>query len=169
MIPKLFGLPIWKGKIKKRVAKKWLRHFRNTWMIGAWAQREFSTLGVGDFVNDCTGYNGRIQEINHIYRRIGKGKGAILLDIDFQTSNTGCSLCSCGVEPKLSREEVERHSIEFAKDYWMGEGGKTWLGGDTPEYRKSLAFAQKMIFHIENGFHITDEDGQILTEWRKPL
>lgn len=169
MVPKMFGAPLWRGHIKKRVAKKWLRYFRNNWMLNPRNQKDFANLTIGDFVNDCTGKNGRVTEIKPVYRRIGKGKGSVLLDIDLMTTNTGCSLCSCGIEPKLSREEVERRTVEFAREYWLGESGKTWVGGeDTAAYKMISAHAQKLIDAVESGIHITNEDGETLPEWKYP-
>jgi hypothetical protein len=171
--PKLFGLPLWKGKIKRRVAKKYLRYFRNDWFFGERAQREFAHLDIGDFINDCTGLNGRITEIRPTYRRIASGRGAVLLNIDFQTTNTGCSLCHCGVEPKLSREEIEKRKVEFARDWALDDSGepgtaKYWYGKDTASYEKAVDYARRTIAEIESGGHVVDEDGILLEAWKEP-
>lgn len=169
MIPRLFGFPIWKGKIKRRVAKKHLRRSRISWILGHKA-REFALLGVGDIINDCSGNNGRITEMTPWYHPVGKS-GAILIDVDFQTTNTGCSLCSCGIEPQLSREEIENRKVAFARDWALDESGvpgtaKYWFGKDTAAYEKAADYARRMIAEIESGGHIVDEDGMLLPAWQ---
>jgi len=171
MIPRLFGFPLWKGKIKRRVAKKYLRRFRISWFLGKRAN-EFAFLGVGHFINDCSGNNGRIEEMSPHYYPVGQ-RGAVLVDIDFQTTNTGCSLCSCGIEPKLSREEIEKSKVEFARNWALDESGvpgtaKYWFGKDTAKYEKTVDYARRMIAQIESGGHVVDEDGMLLPEW-KPI
>jgi len=135
-------------------------------MLHPKAQLNFSSLKVGDFVNDCTGMNGKIIEIRPVYRRIGKGVGAVLLDVVLITENTGCSVCSCGVEPKLSREVVEFRHKEFLKDWLLGDGGKNWYGDKYPEEK---ARAERIIDVLSTGGHITDEDGRLLPEYKRGL
>ena len=172
--PKIFGLPIWKGKIKKRVAKKRLRRYRHQWFFDKRTQKEFAHLGVGDFINDCSNLNRKIVNIFPTYRRIGIGRGSILLDVDFETHLGGnCSLCHCGVEPKVSREEIERRSLEFSKAWALDDSGepgtaKYWFGEDTASYEKAVDYAKRLVAQIESGGHIVDEDGVLLKEWEKP-
>lgn len=165
MIPRIFGQPLWKGRIKRRTAKKHLRRFQER-ILHLSAQKSYAALGLGDFVNDCTGENGRILEISPIYGSVGQGRGAILLDIDLITENTGCSLCHCGIEPKIPREEVERRMIAYAKGWTLGPNGKYWFGGeDDPKYMKAAERARRLIEIVESGGHITDEDGRLLPEF----
>jgi hypothetical protein len=170
MIPKIFGFPIWRGKIKSRVAKKYLHKWRFGWPLRKDWQREFSNLGIGDFINDCSGNNGRILEMTPFYSRCGRGQ--ILLGVDFQTTNTGCSLGSCGIEPKLSREVIEERKIEFAREWFLDESGepgtaKYWYGTDVAKYERMKALALKLIAEIESGGHVVDEDGMLLEAWRR--
>jgi hypothetical protein len=165
MIPTMFTFPLWKGKIKKRVAKKRLKRFSNGWMMEPQAQAKLSSLRVGDFVNDCTGNNGKIKKLYPIYRRIGKGHGAVLLDVDLDTTNTSCSLCSCGIEPKLTREHIEARKVEFLKEWTLGDAGEHWFGKDTEQHLAAIERANKVISVIEAGGHVCDEDGQLLPEY----
>jgi hypothetical protein len=155
-IPTIFGFPLWRGKIKKRVAKKYLA---NSMLRRS---KLFRSTTVGDYVNDCTGRNGKIITIEPIYRRIGKGVGAFLIDLDIQTENTGCSFLSCGVEPKLSREVIEARHLSFLQNWTKGDGGRTWYGADTAAYDQALARANKAITALTSGEHIFDEDGKYL-------
>lgn len=167
-IPTMFGFPLWRGKIKRRLAKKHLRSVRSAWMLSRSAQAAFARLGLGDFINDCTGLNGRIISMTPLYA--GCHGGSVLADVDLQTSNTGCSLQSCGIEPKLPREEVERRKLEFAREWVLDESGepgtaKFWYGSDTKAYERAADFARRMIAEIDSGGHVVDEDGQLLEGW----
>lgn len=165
MIPTIFGYPLWRGKIKKRIAKKYLRRYRMERFFKPDVMKRFTDLGIGSYVNDCSGFNGKITEMYPTYRRIGKGKGAVLLDVDFQTENTGCCLGSCGVEPALSQEEVEKRTLAHLKAWTLSDGGKTWYGEGTEDYLKAVARANQIIKVIEEGGHITDEFGKRLPEF----
>lgn len=155
-VPTIFGFPLWRGHIKRRVAKKYLA------VSLLRRSRQLRNTGVGDYVNDCSGKNGKILSVSPIYRRIGKGKGAFLLDVDLQTENTGCSLLSCGVEPKLSREVIEARHLSFLKGWVLGDGGRTWYGAESAEYREAVTAAERSIGVIESGGHVFDEDGRPL-------
>jgi hypothetical protein len=165
----LFGFPIWIGRIKRRRVKKHLGGRR--WLLSEEKQSEFSRLGVGDFVNDCTGLNGRILEVRPCYFGVGRAGSSYLYDVDLVTTNTSCSLCSCGVEPKLSREEIERRKVEFAKVWALDESGepgtaKYWYGEDVAAYERTVANSKRMIAEIESGGHVLDEDGMLLEAWK---
>lgn len=72
----------------------------------------------------------------------------------------------CGVEPALPREYIESRRVAFLKDWTLGEEGKYWYGGDTDKYAAAVAMANKVISTVESGGHITDENGQILDEYK---
>jgi hypothetical protein len=144
--PTLFGFPVWKGKIKRRTVKKYLCRFRRSWFLQKYAQREFSILNIGDFVNDCTELNGRILQIFPAYYYV-RGGGSVLVDIDLQTTNTSCSLVSCGIEPKLSREKIEIRRIEHLKWWALDDSGKPgtakyWHGNDIESYERVVMNAE---------------------------
>lgn len=165
MIPTILGFPLWKGRIKNRVAKKHLKKLLNGWMLGKYAQQHMAHLKVGDFVNDCSGKNSRIVEMHPIYHRIGKGYGSVLLDVDLQTGNTGCSLTHCGVEPKLPREVIEKRMLQHIKEWTLGEGGQTWYGKDSDKYLQVVDHANKLVLILESGGHVTNEDGEMIPEY----
>ena len=167
-VPCLFGFPLWRGKIKRRVAKKHLPK----WFLRRDVQKKFGALGLGDFINDCSGNNGRILEMTPCYARLARCRGQVLCDVDFVTTNTGCSLRSCGIEPKLAREEVERRKVTFAREWTLDESGqpgtaKYWYGADVEKYERAASYARKLIAEIEAGGHVVDEDGMLLDAWRE--
>lgn len=152
----ILGFPLWRGKIKRRVAKKYFNRYRLAWMLQTKATAAYK-LTIGDYVNDCSGFNGKIQSLEPAYRQVGKG--SILIDVDLQTTNTGCSLNSCGVEPALSRELIETQQAEHLREWSLGSGGKTWFGD---EWEARAEHARKILALLESGDHIADELGQRL-------
>lgn len=112
MIPTLFGFPLWYGKIKNRVAKKYLIHnLRIKDYINPVSQ-----LKVGDFVRNCSGFNIKIAKLTPEYFRVGKG--FVLYDVEIINSNGGCcSFINCSIEPALPRDKIiERY--EKMLEYW---------------------------------------------------
>ena len=162
MTPTILGFPLWKGKIKRRVAKKWMTRFRQTWMLKA---THLSRLSVGDFVNDCSGFNAVILEMQPDY--IGVRGGQILFDVSLQTENAGCSLCSCGIEAKLSQEVVEQRTADHHRQWTLGESGKLYFSEGSPDYVKAVEHANLIISTIESGQHITNQDGQLLDKYKR--
>ena len=180
MTPTILGFPIWKGHVKRRVAKKYLTKFHSKWMLHH--QNDMGSIGIGDFINDCTGFNRRIAKMIPEYAIVGNrrmrwcepkretgarsGNGFILIDVDIINDQGGCcSLASCGVKPKLSVEEIESKTLEFIREWTLGDGGKTWFGKNSDDYKKAVESANKIIVQIESGGHITDSDGQMLEEF----
>lgn len=158
----LFGCPLWLGKIKKRVAKKYI----NRWSIGYIAKHnlaKFSKLGVGDLINNCSGFNVLITKINPEYVHVGNGK--VLIDITFDTDSGSCSLTHCGIKSELSREEVEKQHVEFLKSWFDSGHAARWYGSEeSPDYQLRLAAKNRKMDILQNGGHITDERGKRLSE-----
>ncbi len=162
MIPKLFGFPLWYGKIKNRVAKKHL-YYNIKALLHYY--KEFASYKPGDFVNDCTGFNRKILNIYPRYYKVSNG--FVLSDVDIYNDQGGCcSLCSCGVQPKLLVEEIESKTLEFIREWTLGPDGEHWYGKNSEDYKKVVERAHKVIEVIESGRHITDADGQMLEEFR---
>ena len=158
-IPMLFGFPLWDGPIKSRLAKKYL----NRWSIGHFLKKDvrakFGNLKVGDLINDCTGFNGAIIEIQPEY--IHRFGAWLLTDIDLQTENTVCSLTACGIEPELSRDVCEARHLSFLEDWVFGKGGMTWYGDPQSEQTKEgIARHKKTLDILKSGGHIADERGR---------
>lgn len=132
------------------------------WPIGYFVRhrKEFQ-LVVGDLINDCTGFNGEILEIEPSYFPFGKGE--LLFDIDFTTKNTGCSLIHCGIEPEIPRGKVEKHHLSYLMNWVFAEPGRKWFGEEFEERTKKLLLARQV---LESGGHITDERGRLLDEFR---
>jgi hypothetical protein len=165
-IPTLFSVPLWKGRIKTRVVKKYLNSWPIHWFLEKENYYRFKDLKVGDLVNDCSGRNGEILEITpeYAYTRVGQ----ILCDIDLLTTNAGCSLIHCGIEVGVSREQVEQRFIAFMDDWFFGEGGKTWYGGlDNPKYQDEINLAKRKYETVKSGGHITDERGCLLEKFKQ--
>lgn len=105
----LFGCPLYIN-LKYRVAKKYLnrwmsRHFmdNNSRYMWRWI-RSMSGVKVGDLVRTCSGFNGRIVEINPEYRNVRGGK--ILMDVNLWTSTGSCSALNCGVSLSITHEQA---------------------------------------------------------------
>lgn len=158
-IPQLYGYPIWFGRVKRRVAKKRLKRWRNSWMLSR-AVQQGCQLSIGDMVNDCTGRNGKILETDAYYRRVSFGW--VLFDIDFQTSNTGCSLRNCGVEPALTREQIEARMADYIREWVLSEPGRIWFGD---EWQTKTEGSREILAVLESGGHVCDETGELLPEW----
>jgi hypothetical protein len=161
-VPTVFNFPLWKGKIKRRVAKKYLTKWRQSWML---KNKSLSHLGIGDFINDCSGFNGKILTLEPDY--ISVSKGFVLCDVDIQTSNTSCSLISCGVESKISQSLIENRIVKFHKEYTLTELGEHWFGKGSDDHKIAIEHANRIINQIESGNHITTEDGELLEEFRR--
>lgn len=163
--PLLFGFPVWWGSIKGRVAKKYLNRWSIRFFLRRGVAERFARLGLGDFINECSGFNGKILKMRPSYVHVGRA-GQVLFDIDFQTTNTGCSLISCGIEPKLPREAIETRHAGHLREWTLAEPGQVWFG-ESDEGRKASERARQMLAALESGGHICDEDGQLLSEFQR--
>jgi hypothetical protein len=158
--------PLVKGKIKWRKAKKYLNRWHMRYMLSPVFQKQFSSLAVGDWINDCTGLNGKLTELIPRYTTIYGANGvcfgnaSILTDVDMcSEGGRWCSLSNCVSDLKLPRETVEERIIGYCKGYVLGGGGAEWYGVDTEEYAKQCERANKIITTVESGGHVVDEDG----------
>lgn len=156
---KLFGHPVFIN-MKRRVAKKYLRKTRRNFLDPE-MQKQFANLSVGDFVNDCTGYNGLIKEIEPYYRRIGNGY--LMRDVDIVTSNSACSFIHCGIEVKWTREKIEANRAEFLRTWPTSRSAEVWYGKKQLE---AINRANELLAMLESGEHIVDEDGLVYPEYR---
>ncbi len=131
----VFGFPTWYGNIKARYIKG--HHCRTIIRPNSYAVRLFNnSLKVGDVVNDCSGFNKIVQEINPFYGY----RFDVLTDIDLtMTDGSGCSFRHCGVSPAQTRETIEAHLYPFHKHTVWGN----------PDLAAIL----------EAGGHICDENG----------
>lgn len=168
-IPKFFNCPIWFGKVKNRIAKKHIHYGMRKFIHFNKIHRSYydkiSNLDVGDIVHNCSGMNGRILEINPIYRNISKG--FYLKDISFTFENTNCSMLHCSIEPAYSREVIENNFILYMENWFFKEQGKIYYGGlDNQIYRKEIELYKKKYETIKSGGHIVDENGICLLEFK---
>ena len=103
--PLVFGFPAWIG-LTKRVGKTHLtreRDFRHRILVD-WRDGK-----IGDLYSDCSGFNHRLAAVDPAYRRVGRGKGEVLMDLDFIAKDgSSCSFFHCGVDLPISFEEAER-------------------------------------------------------------
>ena len=110
MIDTLFGQPTYVG-LKRRIAKKyfnryWMHHLkRKEWKTYRDHLKYFRHTKVGDLVHTCTGLNGVIEVIGPCYIQVLNG--AVLVDIDLETSVTCCSFVHCGVAPPHTKAQIE--------------------------------------------------------------
>ena len=126
------------------------------------------SLKVGDYINGCSGFNAKIVEI--IPQKCPIGSGWFIGDIDFQFENGGyCSLLNCGVEPSLSREQIEKNHLEYL-DWWLTnkDGAANWYQGlDNPKYQIEIQSLMKTWEALKAGVHICNEQGELLKEFEK--
>ena len=146
--PLVFGFPAWYGRIKARVAKKYLHRYPIHYFVEQ--HNVFGSLKVGDYINDCSGYNGAITAIEPDYLHISRGE--VLYDVDIQTSNTSCSLIHCGIEPELPRQEIILRKMSFIEQWVLGQGGKTWYGN---KWEKEAEQARQTLADLQVGGHHT--------------
>ena len=74
-------------------------------------------LKPGDLINDCSGFNVIIREIDAVI--VGTKRGGYIYDVDFTTEpfGGGCSLMNCGVEPPLAPEKIEQRLRAFYAEW----------------------------------------------------
>lgn len=110
---KLFGFPLVGGRVKKRVARKYLNRRFPWWRE---AVKLFGNLGVGDLVNDCSAFNVVITELEPDYSSIGSSyrrygrvcRGFVLRDVDIYSARNSASLRNCGVTLPKSYEDLKK-------------------------------------------------------------
>jgi hypothetical protein len=155
-IPKVMGFPLYRGRIKKRLLKKLMVHMD-------WSTLDRCTIGlanikIGDFVSDCSGFNGKILDMAPNYWRFTKHYQR-LIDVDIYTTNSSCSVCNCAIGLPKTQLEIETYVLGFIKKWIFGESGKRWYGETTEEYKACIERATKTVAIIESGGHITDNNG----------
>lgn len=166
MVPKLFGFPLWYGKIKRRQAKKYLNSYSYSTLWFARNKPQFAGMSIGDVVNTCDGFNHKIHDL--IPQYIRRGNGYILVDIDMVINEFGgmCSLTNCGISTGKSREYIESSYAWFLDSWLFGGAGATWYGGlDNPRYQKEISRLTNRYDTIKSGAHICDERGFLLKEY----
>ena len=136
-------------KLYKRVNRlAFLRHVpRSRQAHLKWALK----LKPGEVINDCSGFNVIIREIEpqvHFTKR-----GWYIYDVDFTVEpfGGGCSLIHCGVEPALPVKEIERRIRQFY-DEW-GEGPYVKGGWDFKTEK------DKVWMRLSQGLPICNEHG----------
>lgn len=160
--PTIIGCPLWLGPIKPRVAKKWLRRFHNDWMLH---HPLLSHLTIGDIINTCSGLNSKILSVKPDYISIGTtGRCHVLVDVDIMTTDTGCSLSHCGVEPALPREVIEARFKDSALEWTLTDTGRLWWGDDYPRHE---AMAHRRLQALERGEHFISQEGRMLDEYNE--
>jgi len=123
------------------------------------------TLKPGDIINDCTGFNVKIREIELDIRQ--HGRGWYLMNVDFQVTpyHGFCSLMHCGVEPEVPREKVESDWLSWAEKYLDSEQMHHWHGKNKKSFDEEFQKIRRRIDVLKNGGHITNERGMILKEF----
>ncbi len=111
------GYPLWFGRVKRRVAKKYLQR-------PIWRDKRFlhamADVAPGDLIHDCSSFNVRSTHFKPRYRRVGRGY--VLVDIDItNTLGGGCSFVHCGVEPAWPRSHIIRY-WETRLPLWRANG-----------------------------------------------
>ena len=84
--------PLVKGKIKWRKAKKYLNRWHMRYMLSPDFQEMFASLKVGDWINDCTGLNGKLTELTPRYTTIYGADGSCFSNASILTDVDMCSV-----------------------------------------------------------------------------
>lgn len=129
------------------------------------------SLKPGDLINDCSGFNVIIREIDPDVRTFHNGWFIQNVDFTVEPYGGGCSLMHCGVEPPKPRELLEKEYLVDMEDYLNSSGpgsASYWYGGlDNPKYKKEIENLRNRLDTLKNGGHILDERGILLPEFRK--
>jgi hypothetical protein len=140
----IFGIPLWFGKIKDRVAKKKLA---NSNILKRAKLKHFHDAGIGSVINACSGYNSVVTSLSGDY--YGYAGGYILRDISIETENFGfCSFVNCGIENPKSKEEINKLSLEHHK--CERNRGYEWLDKEK---------CDSIITLLESSGSLCDENG----------
>lgn len=136
---KIGPFPLWRGKVKKKVAKRhlwWLKtprsgmlregHFDHEQGVYGW----IASLKEGDLFHDCDGFNHRVHAVEAQYDTTqrayrskyhhGRGvRGQILVDLEVTYLNHLGQVChACHPNPPDTREDIVRYF-----DAWKGSDG----------------------------------------------
>lgn len=120
-VPTCFGFPMWKGKIKKRVAKKRInRRWKPKYGKSHFSRmKEFANYGIGDLINDCTAFNVKITELDPDYWQFGSGE--VLMNVDIRSALNSASFWHCGIEHPKSYKDLKAQ-IEKDIEAWEKAG-----------------------------------------------
>jgi hypothetical protein len=78
---------------------------------------EFHGFKVGDLVCTCDGLNSHVVSVEPVYVALRRGK--VLVDLDFVTDRTGCSVYNCGVQPPITYEQAVAYREHVIRS-WQG-------------------------------------------------
>lgn len=133
------------------------------WKKLKWAAK----LKPGDIVNNCSGFNVKIINIEPHY--IFYRNGWYVYDFVFQTTPYMgfCSLIACGVDLAKPRDLIESRHLKLIKGYIDSGRMDTWYGSakDSEEYKNELKYLSNQIEALQNKIHITNEYGMLLEEY----
>lgn len=107
-------------------------------------------------INDCSGFNVVIRDIEPCIAFFNKGWFIYNVDFTVEPFGGGCSLTHCGVEPPVSPEEIERRIRQFY-DEW-GEGPYSKGGWDFKTEK------DKVWMRLSKGLPICDDQGKRITD-----
>jgi len=144
------------SKVSKHLVRKYVSK-----RLGKRIQWALS-LDSGAIVNDCSGFNRIVKDIEIRVRNFGAAGGWIIWDVDFTMENGGgCSLRHCGVAPPRSRDEIEKQHLNFL-NYWVTEGAASWYNLGDSDLRERYSKLVEKLEMLKAGKHICDERGLIL-------
>lgn len=129
------------------------------------------SLGPGDLINDCTGFNVVIRKVTADICPYNNGWYICGVDFETEPFGGGCSLMHCGVEAPLPRDAMEKYHLEWTAEYMKGNEPGTmayWFGGrDTEDFKKAEKRYISMMEAVQNGGHFLDERGVLLPEFHR--
>ena len=125
------------------------------------------TLNPGDLINDCSGFNVVVRDVEP--EIVQARRGWYIYDVLFTTEPFGgnCSLRNCGVIPPMSREQIEKKHLSYMEWYINSGKLKFWHGKDEEAFQKSYQLMKNKIDLLKSDGHICDERGIVLEEYRR--
>lgn len=121
-----------------------------------WALR----LQSGDLVNDCTGFNRVVREVEPECLRSTRGWAIYDALFTLEPHGGSCSLIHCGVEPALSREHLETEWVARYDAEAHRRWALQWYGDETSaDYKTEADLIQRRLDAVKGGGHFLDERG----------
>jgi len=127
-----------------------------------------ASLQPGDLINDCSGFNSIVKEVNVECNHSSRGWAIVGVNYDTEP-NGGCSLLHCGVEPAIARDVLE---VDYVRRHEDGSDVTSntdwirhWYGDDKEKADKAIAVVSRRIEAVKSGEHFLDDRGVMLSEF----
>ena len=106
------------GGIKKRIAKKIINAEGRELLKRFW---DFNNKKIGDLICTYDGLNSKVITVDPIYYRTKRG--IVLVDLEFTTDKTSCSMFHCGVSLPITYDQAEAYRLQTIE---MWKNNTSW-------------------------------------------